>query len=366
VSAISDTPQKWLVDRIIPYGGLTNLCGEQGATKSLLALFLAKFITAPIPREFLGRKIEGRAASGIEIGEDGAITPLQDAPVAPVPVLYIDRENPKATVGERRGKIGILGRDNFRYWGDWLAQENLEADPQQVYPPEPDDPRILKWAMSTRGFIIFDSLQQWYGNLNENNNTDMTKLMNKFKRLSRLCAGVLVLHHTPKPTEDGPVAKWRGATAIVAIPEMSIALAKRGEGDDALHELRPIRFRCCAPWEIDYKLVFNVDGQGNHAIGVTRDQLVSEVIRERVAGKEAKVAEKESTKQSRREILSRLIADDPNQGQAALAEKANLSAYEVGKLTKGHWTFKATRTPKWEPVHSPTPETEFEEASHSI
>ena len=348
VSSISVEPQKWTVDRMFPYGGLAILCGKQGTVKSLFSLFLSKYLTAPVPKDFLGRKIEGRAVNAVQIGADGALTPLHDAPVAPVPVLYLDRENPKATVGERRGKIGILGRDNFRYWGDWMPQEDLEAGPTETfYPPEPDDPRILKWAMRERGFIIFDSLQQWYGDYNENSNTDMAKLMNKFKHLSRLCAGVLILHHTPKESFDGPTAQWRGATAIVAIPEMAISIEK---SEDDVYKLRPIRFRCCANWELDFRMIFNPT---DIRMGVMSDRTSKEALKEAVAKKETVAAEKKSTKQAEQETLDSLIEADRNRTKASLSAESTFSDKKVDRLLAGRWMFKATRNPKWERIENP-------------
>lgn len=350
VDAIPDEPQKWLVARMIPYGGQTILCGKKGSTKTLFAQFLTKYLTAPMPKQFLGRKIEGHWASAAEIDEAGEISFRSDAPIAPVPVLYIDRENSRATVGNRRSKIGILGRNNYYYWGDWLAQDDFSGE---NYPPGPDDPRVLKWAMRTRGFIVFDSLARFMGSLKENDNGDMTTLMTKFQRLARLCAGVLILHHTAKPSQDGPVQKdGRGADAITSVPDMSIYLTKlKDDAGEEIHRLEAIRFRDTAEWILDYKMNWNTDGTGNYGIGVVRDELVSEVAKrkgvEKVAVKEQKESEKAAAKEKAATTLEPLLAENPDRSLRELSGATGINREAIEALLTGKWKYDRKAKPKW-------------------
>src|SRR5439155_7742440 len=131
------------------------------------------------------------------------------------------------------------------YWGDW-AQEPV---------PAPDDVRLLEFA-ARGGYIIFDSLQQWLEGENENDTTAMVRLMNKFKRLARIGAGVLLLHHNNKDDRKTGKSSFRGSTAIVAVADMAIAITKT---DDDTLQLRAERFRMCAPWEMDFKVNFDAN-----------------------------------------------------------------------------------------------------------
>jgi len=238
------------VDRMLPYGGLTILCGKQGAMKSLFAMYAARKMTFAFPDgQFLGREIP------------------QD-----VPVLYIDRENPESTISERSRLSGMIGRSSLFYWGDWCPDET----------PEPDNIRLLEFAQQYKGYIIFDSLQDWYGDASEIDNTAMVKLMHRFKRLARLGSGVLILHHDAKYGDTG----WRGATGIVALSDMAISAAKNKDTGNV--ELRTLRFRMCADWELDFRVDFNRQG-GHHAMDVVKDETVAEAAAE--AAYEKKMAE---------------------------------------------------------------------------
>ena len=89
-------------------------------------------------------------------------------------MLYLDRENPQGMVSERSSGAGILANAKFNYWGEW--------EPEPL--PEPDDPRLLEFA-AQGGFIVFDSLQDWYPpNFNEIDNAKIVELMRKFRRLT--------------------------------------------------------------------------------------------------------------------------------------------------------------------------------------
>jgi hypothetical protein len=239
--------------------------------KSLLSLFGAGAIEAGT--SFLGRKV-----------------------LAPTKVLYVDRENSENDIGVRKHRIG-LPDDSVHYWGDWLPDGT----------PNLDDPRLAEFAASG-GFLVFDSFQQWMeSGMSENDNGAMTELMRKFRRLARLGAGVLVLHHAPKYGEAG----YRGGTSIPNNTEMAIGISKTDEG---VVQLREIRFRGCAKWEIDIKVHF-----GEHyTYEVLRDASTSQAIRQVASDHEKAILE-----------IIRENADESggaNQGQIlALADAVGIS-----------------------------------------
>lgn len=244
-------PQKWIIDRLLPYGGLALLSGTQGAQKSLFAMKAAHCVVSK--QDFLGRPV------------------LSEKKRLGAPVLYLDRENPAPEVNKRRERLGIIGSRDFFYWGDW------SRDPV----PEPDDRRLEEFA-AAGGYIIFDSFQQWAAGENENDTGAMVTLMNKFKRLARLGAGVLVLHHNNKADRKTGKSQFRGSTAIVACSDMAIKATKT---ESETIELRAERFRLCAPWEIDFKVHFdehpeNLQGT-YYAFELLRDDGPADAIKHR-------------------------------------------------------------------------------------
>ncbi len=217
VADIPDEPQLWTVKDLLPLSGYLLISGKYGAMKSLLALYLAFCIEN-------GARAFGRTTMK-------------------APVLYLDRENPRQTIGERRIGLGIPD-NQVRYWGDWLTDET----------PSLDDPRLAEFAIRERGVIIFDSLQDWLNGANENDPSQMTEISRKFRRLARLGAGVIVLHHADKYRSG-----YRGTTAIPAGTDMALKIAKT---EDNVIQLREERFRSCASWEMDVQFFFQSGADG--------------------------------------------------------------------------------------------------------
>jgi hypothetical protein len=224
-SAIEAKPMEWAVSKMLPYGGLLLFSGKYGAYKSLWALFMAAGIES-------GTSVFGRKV------------------LRKIPVLYVDRENHQQTVGERRTGIG-LPENAVRYWGDWLEGQET---------PKLDDPRLAEFAIRDKGVIIFDSLTDWLAGANENDPSAMTDIMRQFRRLARLGAGVIVLHHADKYRSG-----YRGTTAIPAGVDMAMKAQKT---EDGVLQIREEKFRMCASWEMD--VAFQFDGQ--YTYRVLRDE----------------------------------------------------------------------------------------------
>jgi RecA-family ATPase len=111
---------------LIPRGAVTLIAGEFGTYKSWLALALLRAVQSG--GQFLGRACQ------------------------PVPILYLDRENPLVVVRERVAILGIESLDCSRIWGGWLP------DP----PPVIGDARSLEIARERQPLIIFDSLIRFH------------------------------------------------------------------------------------------------------------------------------------------------------------------------------------------------------------
>ncbi len=300
ITRLSQEPVKWVVDRFHAYGCLTMLVGAQGSMKSLLATYLAQAVAGHIPgRTFLGRKV-----------------------MHGIPVLFVDRENPECEVSNRARHMGIMGNANFFYWGDFLKGSHT---------PEPDDPRIMAFAERHNGLVIFDSLQDWYGNENENDNSAMVKLMGRFRDVARAGAGVFLLHHL-----NAAGLRGRGGTSIVNLTDMAIK-SKKTEDDPNVVELREERFRMGGAWEMDFRAHWDAGAFHNYQkfyqLELLRDQEVKDVMRDRKAAMEEDRRKKAN---SDAEDTAQLVAEARESGNAlsTIANKLSISRKRAENLFK--------------------------------
>lgn len=288
----------WVVERMLPYGGLTMIVGSQGSLKSFIGMYLAKAV-AGTATTFLGRCI-----------------------MHP-PVLYIDRENPEGEVSKRARLMGILGMQDFLYWGDFNQTDST---------PEPDDPRLFEFAHRKKGLIVFDSLQDWYGDASEIDNTAMVKLMGKFRKLARAGAGVLILHHQSKQSKKEHDKEGRGGTSITSLTDMAIA-ATKSEADPNVIELRESRFRMCGGWEIDFRAHWNAGEFHKHEpfyqLELLRDQTAVEVIKQDGAAAREELHRELHLRSEKLTQLDNRLEADPKISIAALAKELGTTRYHL-------------------------------------
>ena len=279
--------------------------------KSLTGMYLAKAI-AGASNTFLGRKIPRS-----------------------LPVMYLDRENPEGEVSKRARLMGIMGMRDFQYWGDFNPAG---------FTPEVDDPRLLEFAHRRKGLIIFDSLQDWYGDASEIDNTAMVKLMGQFRRLARAGAGVLILHHQSKQSKRDRDKEGRGGTAIDSSTDMAIA-ASKSESDPNVIELRESRFRMCGGWEIDFQAHWRTgDTHGDrefYQLELLRDEETRDVVKRQGADSREEAFRELQMRADKIKKLDQLLSADPKMSIAAVAReldttkhhlcgKKNSLAYEAG------------------------------------
>jgi len=149
--------------------------------------------------------------------------------------------------------MGFLDADGkeipgFKVWGQWVRNENAGI------PRLMDDERLIEDAIRYQNtFYIFDSLSSFTDGEDENDNPRMAVHMRRAKRLARMSAGVLILHHTPKSGKT----EWRGATAIIDQSDHAIAINCTKSGSSCLIKLSDIRFRACEPWKAQYRVFFD-------------------------------------------------------------------------------------------------------------
>ncbi|MGA9999228.1 MAG: AAA family ATPase [Candidatus Acidiferrales bacterium] len=224
-SQLSCEPVKWVIHKMTLEGGVNLLCAEHGSYKSVFSLLMAKAMLTD--SGFAGRKTLGKKLR----------------------VVYCDRENPEAVVKERLIGMGLVDADGkeipgFHIWGGWPGAE--------FEPPElMDDPRLIEDATRhPETFYFFDSLSGFIQGQDENDNPKMHGFMSRATKLSRLCAGVQILHHTPKKGKE----YWRGAASIIDKSDHAAYMEKKSDGTV---EMGAIRFRACGEWKNRLRVNFS-------------------------------------------------------------------------------------------------------------
>ncbi len=189
-------PPEWLVDTILPEGGLIALYGPSGTGKSFIAIDMAMAI-----------------ATG---------TPWQGHPVKKGFVIYVSAE----------GGTGIGKRVKA-----WLFDRKMEAKEANVawlveaVPIHTDSEnmeilleRILEEIGETPVLIILDTLARCFDG-NENQQEDMNRFIAGIDRLRKECkSAVLVVHHTNKQGEDE-----RGSGAFRGASDAMLSVVKKEE-----------------------------------------------------------------------------------------------------------------------------------------
>ncbi len=221
----------WLVDAVIRRHGLTLLAAKQGSFKSLLALFLSRALMESNKKgatEFLGRKV---------------MTQFGDGDKRPLQIYFVDLDSPKNLTRKNCIRIGIDEKSNdgtFKVFGAYTD------DPITTL----DDPRLIEAAKRERAFFIVDTLSKVFESLDENDPTDANSIMSKGTRLAYASEGVLILHHDAKGGKEG----YRGATPIVAVPDMSFTLSRAKGTNVAV--LEDIRFKDVESYRIKFEMSF--------------------------------------------------------------------------------------------------------------
>jgi len=185
---IKAPPVSWLIEPIIPDGGVVMLSGNPGSFKSFLALDIASSVAR-------GGSFAGRRRSAAR------------------PVLYLDAENPLSVIGARRRFLGISPCEQLRYW------PRSSGAPL----PELDDTNLLAFA-AERPLIVLDSFIRFHKG-SENDNAEVAGTMAKILNLAAKGATVILLHHAGKD----PDKQFRGATELEAAPDVCFRAKREGE-----------------------------------------------------------------------------------------------------------------------------------------
>jgi len=198
-----EQPIEWLIDGIIPLGGITLLSGESGGGKTWVAYAIA----GAVAREegFAGRSVKQR------------------------PVLYLDGENPLCVAKQRLFDLGIPETNSLQVWGGWVC------DP----PPGPDSAIIRDFVKQHRPLLIWDSLIDFHDG-DEQSASETRRFMKHFRALAHAGATILILHHTGKTASS---QEYRGSSDIKAAVDMAYCLESEMTLAGAIHRLTLRNFK---------------------------------------------------------------------------------------------------------------------------
>ena len=196
VTMDEDTDYEWIVDKLIPKGGITLLYGRGGIGKTWLSLQMCKAIA------------EGQPFCGLETTK--------------CPVIYVGFEDPRRVIIKR---LKILGASkDFKIW-------HVDLD----FPPPHLDSKDSEWQIYKKlpsgSLIVIDTLRAAHSK-DENSSQDMAKIMERLKELRRKGITIVLLHHTPKSSEE----IYKGSTAILDLVDHELCLEKLKEEDNKENE----------------------------------------------------------------------------------------------------------------------------------
>lgn len=186
----------WVVEDLLVGSEATVMAADGGVGKSFIAQALALAVSGPYEK-FLGLPVMRHG-----------------------PVLYVDEENSAQLVLQRMKALGYKPGKNPSLEYLWYAAVDLANEPE----------KLLEEALDIQpALIVLDSLSRVAMGIEENSNTDMTKLMRQgVVPLARESgAAVLVVHHT---TKEGRGSRGAGSIRNAADQELSVVPATGTDG----------------------------------------------------------------------------------------------------------------------------------------
>jgi hypothetical protein len=190
-------PTDWLIEDLLVGSEATVLSADSGVGKSFFSMAAALAVSGG-DETFLGLPIHRHG-----------------------PVLYVDEENSAQLVLARLHALGFDPAKHSSLEYLWYAGVDLVGEPS----------RLLEEALDLEpALVVLDSLSRVGMGVDENSNTDMTKLLRQgIVPLARETgAAVLVLHHTPK---DGTGSRGAGAIKAAVDQELSLVPAKSKDSE---------------------------------------------------------------------------------------------------------------------------------------
>jgi hypothetical protein len=192
--AEEDTEPDWLVDSLVPNGGITILAGKARNFKTWMLLHLALSVAT-------GDKVFGHFNT------------------MKAPVLIVDEENQKRTLRKRLTMLGYKPGSDLHF----VIQSGFKITTPQHMNYLSD----LVRKHSIR-LVIFDSLMRVH-NKDESASTGMAEVFATVKQLNRLGAAVLFTHHHRKQDSGNSADNMRGSSDILAAVDAQMSVQRNDQ-----------------------------------------------------------------------------------------------------------------------------------------
>lgn len=197
----------WLIQGVVPSGGLTLLYGDPGCGKSWLGEDMMAAVAA------------GRPWLGANVAHAG-------------PTLILDAENPPATIWERQRQLGVPDGVTWLRGIGGLDDRDVVAETVE----------LVKELRPVA--IFFDSLSRLFPGMNEEKAQEVNAA---FTTIQRICGGVagVVLHHANKSRDVPLHQKIRGSTATHAAMDAAYFCCASGDlhGETRVREIHCVKMR---------------------------------------------------------------------------------------------------------------------------
>lgn len=221
VSKLLNEPEeekKWLVDRLIPEGGITVISGDPASFKTWSVLHIAICISAGTP-------VFGEFATKMKN------------------VLVIEEEDTRSSVKERIKMLGVNHNAGLYF----QVNSGFKVDDEFGLEFLKTDIKASKIDV-----VFIDSLVRIHSG-DENASKDMSAVFEKLHSLTKMGVTVVMIHHHRKSTGFGNRQSLRGSSDILAAVDCHISLDRRDDSAIKItqHKLRAARE--LSPFWVDIK-----------------------------------------------------------------------------------------------------------------
>lgn len=189
-----DFEPDWLVEHLLPNGGITILSGKAGNFKTWVILHIALCVAS-------GKKVFGNFST------------------TPASILIVDEENQKRTL---RKRLGMLGYDDSLEIYFWVQSGFKIDNPKQMQ-------ALADFVQKKKiKLVIFDSFVRVHSK-EENYAKEVAEIFATIKQLTRMGVSVLFTHHHRKQVSQDDSQSLRGSSDILAAVDAQISVQKENK-----------------------------------------------------------------------------------------------------------------------------------------